>query len=251
MENLKKKAGKLPTLPGIYKFLDKDKNIIYIGKSKNLKQRVSSYFHKNHKWEKINKMVKLAADIEYEVCDTHLEARLLECQLIKTINPWFNSQYKNDRGYVYVKIGDNYRHKPFSIVAAREEDTFGPFRHRYSFNETMEKMRHIFPIEDNYNFSYSILPIDMDKEVFDKNRQTLVKIFSSAKEMEKLIHAITNRMHDFAYNMQFEIAANLRDLKEGLGIIHRVLYSHEDILSKDIVVEIHIKSGFKLFYVKS
>jgi excinuclease ABC subunit C len=251
MENLKKKAKELPSAPGIYKFLDKDKNIIYIGKSKNLKQRVSSYFHKKHKWEKVNKMVHLINSIEHEVCDTHLEARLLECQLIKSIKPWFNSQYKNDRGYVYVKIGDNYRYKPFSIVSSRVDDSFGPFRRRYSLNETMERMRHIFPICDNYQFSYNILPIDMDKDTFDRNRQTLLKIFGSAKEMEKLILAITNKMQFYSNDMQYEIAANLRNLKDGLSIINKVLYSHEDILSKDIILKIPINSGYKLFYVKS
>lgn len=251
MDDLRKKARNLPCAPGVYKFLDQDENIIYIGKSKNLRQRVSSYFVKNHKWEKTSKMVHLIHDMEYEVCDTHLEARLLECRLIKTIKPWFNSQYKNDRGYVYVKINDNCRSKPFSIVSFREEDSFGPFRHRHSLNETLERMRHIFPIDNDFNFTYNILPVEMDKDTYDKNRQTLLKVFGSSKEMERLIQAITDKMHVFAKDMHFEIAANLRDLKDKLGIINKVLYSHEDILSRDIMLKIPIEDGFKLFYVKS
>ena len=69
--------------------------------------------------------------------------------------------------------------------------------------------------------------------------------------MEKLILAITNKMQFYSNDMQYEIAANLRNLKDGLSIINKVLYSHEDILSKDIILKIPINSGYKLFYVKS
>jgi len=99
MSKLKNKRDQIPAQPGVYKMLDASGRIIYVGKSKCLKKRVNSYFTKAFKHSKIEKMVFLIADIEYVVTDTHLEARLLECQLIKEIKPYFNAQMKNDRHF--------------------------------------------------------------------------------------------------------------------------------------------------------
>ena len=172
----------------------------------------------------------------------------------KTVKPYFNSQYKNDQGYVYIKIGNNFRHKPLNIVPLREEDTFGPFRHKYSINGTLESMRHIFPIlpsKDGYDLSYNILPLELDEDSFSNNRYSLLRIFRNGEEMEKLIYSITDLMHNYAKDMQFEIAANLRNLADRLRILNKILYQYEDILKEDIVLKLPVKNGYKLFYVKS
>lgn len=82
MSDLKQKVNQIPALPGVYKMLDSSGQIIYVGKSKCLKKRVQSYFTKSPKQPKIERMIFLIDDIEYIVTDTHLEARLLECQLL-------------------------------------------------------------------------------------------------------------------------------------------------------------------------
>ena len=80
----------LPMEPGIYKMIDAKGNVIYIGKSKMLNKRVKTYFANNPNWDKINRMVRLIDDIDFIVTDTHLEARILECSLIKELKPIFN-----------------------------------------------------------------------------------------------------------------------------------------------------------------
>ena len=104
-KELRKKAMALPLNPGVYKMLDKDKHIIYIGKAKALKNRVSSYFgsHTNHSL-KVIRMVEHVDDFEYILCDTEFEALVLECSLIKQHQPKYNILLKDDKGYNYIKI---------------------------------------------------------------------------------------------------------------------------------------------------
>ena len=85
---LKQKLDSIPQLPGIYKMLDSQGNIIYVGKSKCLRKRIKTYFTGNHERSKIEKLVSLISDIDYIVTDTHLEAKLLECKLIKKLNQY-------------------------------------------------------------------------------------------------------------------------------------------------------------------
>ena len=95
----------LPTTPGVYIMKDKNKKIIYIGKAKALKNRVSSYFgsHTNHTL-KVIRMVEHADDFDYILCDSEFEALVLECSLIKQHQPKYNILLKDDKGYNYIKI---------------------------------------------------------------------------------------------------------------------------------------------------
>ena len=85
LTELKHKIKYIPQLPGIYKMLDAQGNTIYIGQSKCLQKRVRTYFTPTHKRNKVDKLVSFIADLDYQVTDTHLEAKLLECRLIKEI----------------------------------------------------------------------------------------------------------------------------------------------------------------------
>lgn len=119
---LKDKLAMLPEAPGIYKMLDSRGDIIYIGKSKCLKSRVISYFANNPNWEKAKKMAPFIYDLEYVVTDTHLEAMLLECELIKRIKPHFNVSMKHDERYVYLKVGKTEQARPLYVVHTLESD---------------------------------------------------------------------------------------------------------------------------------
>ncbi|WP_313129783.1 GIY-YIG nuclease family protein [Anaerocolumna sp.] len=143
-EKLKERLHTLPELPGVYKMLDSQGNIIYIGKSKCLKKRVKSYFVNSPKWEKVNKLVRFIEDIEYEVTDTHLEARLLECELIKKRKPSFNSQMKHDKNYVYLKVAEFNNHNSLSIILDREDNCYGPFRRKFSIYDIIDSLKHRF-----------------------------------------------------------------------------------------------------------
>ena len=104
-KELRRKAMALPLTPGVYIMKNKDKKIIYIGKAKALKNRVSSYFgsHSNHSL-KVIRMVENVDDFDYILCDTEFEALVLECSLIKQHMPKYNILLKDDKGYNYIKI---------------------------------------------------------------------------------------------------------------------------------------------------
>ena len=105
IEKLKEKASSLPMLPGVYIMKNSENEIIYIGKAKKLKNRVSSYFRssKEHT-SKVKKLVEKIKDFDYIICDSEYEALVLECSLIKQNKPKYNVLLKDDRGYSYLKI---------------------------------------------------------------------------------------------------------------------------------------------------
>lgn len=239
------KAKKLPNSPGVYKMLDSKGEVIYIGKSKNLRKRVSSYFTKSHDWVKIRKLIFLTKDFDYILCDTNLEARLLECELIKDIKPYFNSQFKNDQGYVYLKIQD--KNKPLTIVSQREENTVGPFRHKHLLDNTINLLCHFFPLT---TFSYRVIPKEMSQTEFLDNKEILINLFSNAKKIEKLISELSEKMKVLSDNLQFELAVKYRDLIDNLSIISKILYRYETIEKSEIILKIPVGNKLKVFYIK-
>lgn len=105
MSQLRKKAMALPLLPGVYIMHDKSGKIIYIGKAKALKNRVSQYFgSQNNHAEKVRRMVDNVDDFEYIITDSEFEALILECSLIKQHTPKYNILLKDDKGYSYIRI---------------------------------------------------------------------------------------------------------------------------------------------------
>lgn len=252
MNQLKQKLSQIPPLPGVYKMLDSDGQIIYIGKSKCLKKRVKSYFTKSPKLPKIERMVFFIADIDYIVTDTHLEARLLECQLIKEIKPYFNSQMKNDRRYFYLKINNAYQSHALTIISEREDNTFGPFRRKQLIQSLIDSLTHLFPIiqdKHSYTFKYHTLPEMMRPEDFIENKQTLLQIFSDETDMHCLIKQLKLCMNEEASRYNYERATTYRDLISGLTYISHILHDYQDLLTKDILLKIPVQDGAKLFYI--
>lgn len=249
---LKEKLDIIPQLPGIYKMLDARGSVIYVGKSKSLRHRVKSYFTGTRQWSKIEKLVSLVRDIEYEVTDTHLEARLLECSLIKTLKPEFNAQMKNDRKYVYLKVEAYNRHKTLSVVSERSEDTYGPFRGKYQLLDLIDKLNNLFPIlktSGNYEFDYHAIPLPMDKETFDKNRSSLIGILNDQDCMGSFIKAVECKMNEAAATCRFETAGKYRDIIQGLKNVSYRLNLYADFLARDFLLKLPIPGGVKLFYV--
>jgi excinuclease ABC subunit C len=250
--HLIEKINSIPTQSGIYKMLDSSGRIIYIGKSISLKNRVRSYFADNPKWSKVEKMVSFIDGIEYIVTDTHLEAILLECSLIKEIKPMFNSQLKNDEKYVYLKVEDFNIYNPLSIVNSREDNCYGPFRRKFSLVELINSLKNIFPITKdgkNYNFEYNLVPVSMDKDAFEKNKESLQEIFSDDENMMLLINGLEEKMKGAAAQLQFATASIYRDMIYGLNYLKTGIYGYKAIFSKDILLKIPINSGYKLFFV--
>jgi excinuclease ABC subunit C len=244
----------IPELPGIYKMFDNKGNIIYIGKSKCLKKRVKSYFTKSPKWEKVKKLVSFIYNIEYIVTDTHLEARLLECELIKFHTPVFNSQLKNDRRYCYLKVENTYNkhNNALSVVKYREDNTFGPFRSSYTLISVINLFKNIYPITKNkrsFSCEYHLLPIYMDEQVFLENKIVLLDLLGSSAKITSLIKQLEKKMKEAAQDFRYETASMYRDIIQGLGYIRYGIDGYQKLLSQDILLKIPSETGEKLFFV--
>ena len=158
---LKNKILSLPTTPGIYKYKNSSGKIIYIGKAKNLKKRVRSYFGVSlEKSSKTYALVQNIRDIEFVETLTELEALILEATLIKNYKPKYNVALKDDKSYLYivirpnkVSIGSGHYNIP-CVLAARETDlkkddlTFGPYPHGRKAKDVIRVLRKIFPYRD-------------------------------------------------------------------------------------------------------
>ena len=115
-EEIQLKLKTLPELPGIYQYFDEKGKILYVGKAKNLKKRVSSYFTKTHDNGKTTVLVKQIVDIQYMVVDSEIDAYLLENNLIKKYRPKYNIQLKDDKTYPWICV----KNEPFHVFFRRE-----------------------------------------------------------------------------------------------------------------------------------
>ncbi|MDF2539544.1 MAG: Excinuclease subunit domain protein [Herbinix sp.] len=251
-DKITNKLNQLPALPGIYKMLDTKGKIIYIGKSKCLKIRVKSYFTGTPKWEKIKKLVSLIDDFDITITDTHLEARLLECELIKEYRPVFNSQMKHDQGYVYLKVEDYNVHNSLSVVNERSENTYGPFRRRYALNEFTLSLKSLYPIKKSgkhYAFDYLLFPIALNRDTYQENQRILTELLSNDDNISLFIQDLELKMKEAASMYKFETASKFRDLINGMTFIKHGINGYKDLLCKEILLQIPIQSGYKLFYI--
>lgn len=244
----------LPMNPGIYKMLDSRGNIIYVGKSKMLRRRVKTYFSNNPKWDKVNRMVCVIDDIDFIVTDTHLEARILECRLIKTIKPIFNSQMKHDRGYVYLKLEKYNKYRELSVVENREENTFGPFRKRFQLNETIKVLKNLYPIKragKSYTFDYHLFPVTLSEDEFNENRSSLYEIFTVNEKASMFIKELTNKMKTEASLNNFEIASIYKEIIDKSNYLIKSINKNTELLNSNLIVSIPVVYGYKLFYISN
>lgn len=122
---MKEKVRQLPLLPGVYLMKNKEGTVIYVGKAKKLKNRVSTYFHRNHHHsKKVQRLIHHIDDFDFVVVDTELDALLLECQLIQYYRPFYNRQMNYFSNYNYLHISDD----GFRLSDVPHSYTYGPFR---------------------------------------------------------------------------------------------------------------------------
>ncbi len=231
-------------------------NIIYIGKSKSLRSRVKSYFNTQHKWKKIERMVFHIHDIDFIVTDTHLEAQILECALIKKLKPIYNSQFKNHEKYIYLKIEKSSRSKPIKVIREREgENCFGPYRSKNMLPEAIKVFENIYPIikcEDTYEFDYKVLPPTMKEDTFQRNMESLIEIFSRKECMLQFLIEIEKKMQESALELQFERASTYRDIHYYI----KYLYDYDTkkinhLSQKQVLMGERIEDGYKIFYISN
>lgn len=164
-EDYQKIANKIPHQPGVYKFIDDSDTIIYVGKAKNLKKRLSSYFGiKKHQAFKTRTMVKNADHFEYIVVDTEHDALLLENTLIKRLQPRYNVNLKDGKSYTYICVKkERFPRVFFTRKVIRDGSVyFGPYTSKFKAKQLMEVVRKLFQLR-TCNFQLSEANIDAGK----------------------------------------------------------------------------------------
>ena len=158
--NIKDKIKTIPNNPGIYQYFDKNGKIIYIGKAKNLKKRVASYFNKNQDSGKTKLLVKQIVDIKYLVVDTEVDALLLENNLIKKYKPKYNILLKDDKTYPWICIKKEAFPRVFSTrrIIKDGSEYFGPYASVKMMRTLLDLIKELYPLRTcNYNLSQQTL----------------------------------------------------------------------------------------------
>ncbi|WP_367772981.1 excinuclease ABC subunit UvrC [Flavobacterium sp. WC2421] len=227
----------LPDSPGVYQYYDKEGKILYVGKAKNLKKRVSSYFNKVHDTAKTNVLVKKIVTIKHIVVPTETDALLLENNLIKTLQPRYNVLLRDDKSYPWLCI----KKEPFSRIFATRRmvkdgsEYFGPYTSFKTVNTILELIKELYPLR-TCNFDLSKSNIESGKfkvcleyhignckgpcegheslEVYQKQVDAIREILKgnfkeSMKDFKKV-------MTDLAQNMHFEEAQKIKEKIEVL-----------------------------------
>lgn len=256
MCRIKEKLKTLPMSPGVYLMKDKDGKIIYVGKSKVLKSRVSSYFinSKSHTVKTV-KMVNQVNDFDYILTDSEVEALILECNLIKKYMPKYNILLKDDKQYPYIKITVKEEYPKIFVTRRLVKDGskyFGPYMSAANTKETLDTIKRIFKIRT----CNRVLPRDIGKdrpclyyqigqcsapcagkisqeeysEMFNKISDVLSGNYSM---LEK---ALTEKMYKASDNLEYEKAAGYRDRINNLRALdekQKIISTNED--NRDII----------------
>ena len=165
-EDLKGIVSNLPDSPGIYQYLDKEGTIIYVGKAKNLKRRVSSYFNREHTVGKTRLLVSKIADIKYIVVKTEEDALLLENNLIKKYKPRYNVLLKDDKTYPSICVSNEYFPRIFKTrnIIKNGSLYYGPYTHLPSMYAVMDLIKKLYPIR---SCKHSLTPENIQKGKFE------------------------------------------------------------------------------------
>lgn len=243
---LKDKANKLPLTPGVYIMKDKEGKIIYIGKAKALKNRVSQYFgsQENH-LTKVRRMVENVEDFDYILTDSEFEALVLECSLIKQNMPKYNILLKDSKGFSYIKITKGWRNI-YAVLQKDDSDAdyLGPYTAGFSVTKAVEQAKKIYKLPT----CNKVFPRDIGKERPCLNYHLGICCAPCSGKISlgeylqnvdgaldflkyggnKTIKKLTAQMEEAAENLEFEKAAKIRDtIKsiEKVGNSQKVVFS--------------------------
>lgn len=249
---LRAKAMKLPLTPGVYIMKNKSGKIIYIGKAKKLKNRVSQYFGSQHRHgSKVRKMVENVDDFDYILTDSEFEALVLECSLIKQNMPKYNILLKDDKGYSYIKVtkGQWGKISPCFRKDDNSAEYIGPYTGNYSVTNAVDQACEIFRLPTcnkqfprdisggrpclNYFISRcsGVCAGKISAQEYSENLNSAVEFLKGGSS--QLLKNLHRDMEEASENLEFEKAAKLRDK---IRAIERIA-SRQKVVIKDSVEE--------------
>jgi excinuclease ABC subunit C len=230
------RPSNIPTEPGVYRFYDKDDRVIYVGKAKNLKNRLNSYFGSNLA-TKTHRMVHTAVRVDWTIVGTEIEALALEFTWIKSFNPQFNVQFKDDKTYPYLAVSLSEKYP--RLFVSRQKHVkgnryFGPFTNTWALRGTVEVLQRTFPVractQSNFNRAVATkrqcLLGDIGKcsapcvdWISEEEHTALAKklVAYLDRNPTDIAESVQLDMERAAANEEFELAAKLRDQLEALG----------------------------------
>ena len=231
MFDIEKEIKKLPARPGVYIMRNKNDDIIYVGKAISLKNRVTQYFRKNNKTQRIKNMVSLIDHFEYIVTDNEAEALILECNLIKENRPKFNVLLKDDKTYPYIRIGMKEEYPSVFITRRILNDGakyFGPYANPGAAREMLNFIKEKFQIRQCRNFkskdraclNYHIKKCLAPCMKYVSQEEYMVQINQIIMLLEgktgKILRELEAEMKDASNKLEFEKAAHLRDRMQSI-----------------------------------
>ncbi len=236
---LREKTLQLPMLPGIYKMKNKAGEIIYIGKAKLLRNRVSSYFRGVERHTpKVYKMVEKVYDFDYIVTESEFEALVLECSLIKEYSPKYNILLKDDKGYFYVKVTQGDWGRITAVKQKLDDDALylGPYTSNYIVRETVDEANKVFRLPTcnrkfpqdfgkgrpclNYHIQQcmGVCRGKISKEEYQEALAQALEFIRTGGESS--LRVLTQQMEQAAEALNFEKAARYRDRINAIRRVH-------------------------------
>lgn len=234
------KIQNLPQLPGVYQFKDANGKVIYVGKAKNLKNRVKSYFVKSQPFNpKLSALVSKIHDVDVIVTPSEVEALILEANLIKKLKPRYNVSLKDDKSFPYIVVTNEPFPRVFSTRKIKMDGSryFGPYTDAYSLKQTLKLIRDIFMVRScKYHIDDDVIqkkkikvcldyhikkcggPCEglVSKEEYNKMIDQVVQLLNG--KIDDLVESLKKQMEKLAEELKFEEAAILRDKIKALEI---------------------------------
>jgi excinuclease ABC subunit C len=267
-------SGTIPDAPGSYQFVDRDGRVIYVGKAKSLRSRLSNYFAAPYTLpDRTRQMVEAADHVEWITTGNEVEAFFLEFNLIKRHKPRFNVRLKDDKSYPFLAVTLDEEWPRAMVLRGKKRKGvkyYGPFAHAYAIRETLDLLLRTFPIRTCTNPKFDrhhklgrpclyahiekcSAPCvgDIDREAYDQLVGELIEFLDG--DTDTIVKRLERRMRDSADGLEFELAARLRDQ---LGSVRKAIERQQMVGAREedydllAIADDELEASVQVFYVR-